>query len=156
MGISVDERCWLAHNIDRESLLRELAKDVSNNVRASVACNPKCPVDLLLILAHDPYSSSQAYRNPRMPEDNLRRLVASGSYECNAVAQNPACPPDLLRELSTNEDYGVRWRVASNPNTPADVLEMLSNEQTSPSMQQAIEANPSTPDWLRAQIELLK
>jgi hypothetical protein len=37
--------------------------------------------------------------------------------------------PEILDELSRDEDSGVRWRVAENPNTSPETLDYLSKDK---------------------------
>ena len=46
-----------------------------------------------------------------------------------SIAANPKSSPSKLKELSEDEDWWVRERVALNPNTPVEVLEELSEDK---------------------------
>ncbi|XGB39690.1 MAG: HEAT repeat domain-containing protein [Cyanobacteria bacterium LVE1205-1] len=53
---------------------------------------------------------------------------------------------DVLVQLSTDEDSGVRWYVAQNPNTPVDVLVKLSSDEDS-YVRWYVAQNPNT-QWM--------
>ena len=68
-------------------------------VRDTVASNPNCPVDLLILLA----------------EDNIKDVRSS-------VASHPNCPVELLVELATDTAKEVRSEVASHPYCPESLM----------------------------------
>ena len=42
---------------------------------------------------------------------------------------NPNTPAETLMELSKDDEWSVRRRVASNPNTPAETLSELAKDE---------------------------
>jgi hypothetical protein len=76
------------------------------SVRAAVAENPNCPVEILDRLSKD-------------DEDKVRWRVAG----------NPNCPVEILDRLSRDPKREVRYRVPENPNCPVEILAALSTDR---------------------------
>jgi len=88
------ERMDLARETKDVEILKVLAKDKNQGVRANVGANQLTPVALLQKLADDSSATVQKY-----------------------VASNLSAPQEILEELSTREDPKIRWVVATNPTT---------------------------------------
>jgi predicted DNA binding CopG/RHH family protein len=60
------------------------------------------------------------------------------------VARNPNTPPKALEQLATDKKSSVRYRVAENPNTPPKTLEQLATDENW-SVRWRVAENPNTP-----------
>jgi len=49
-------------------------------------------------------------------------------YQKRGVAIHRNTSPEVLDRLAIDEDWGVRYWVATNPNTPSEALERLAND----------------------------
>jgi len=85
-------------------ILRKLAGDEVNLVRALVATNPNTPVECLYAFYED------------------EKIVRDG------ISGNPNAPSELLEKLAQDSDKLVRLRVAENPATPKEILAKLAED----------------------------
>jgi hypothetical protein len=101
--------------------LRKLAQDKNHRIRCYVAGNLATPIDVLEILADDPYHNDGSYyvrqrvaANPITPVNILLKLSRDSScfYE---IVRNPNTPTNILEELLTNKNYYNIRSMASNP-----------------------------------------
>lgn len=89
----------------KPEVLKILAKDDINLVRALVATNKNTPIECL---------------NPFFNDEKIVRDGLSG---------NPNVNKEILNELAKDDDKMVRMRVASNPSTSKDILQSLTNDK---------------------------
>jgi len=113
-------------------------------VRAAVAANPNCPIEVLKgFFRHHQRVRTGLANNPNLPKRWQARLARDPCREVRtAVARRKDAAPDLLRALAQESSYNVRSAVAGNPRTPKDVLQSLSRFKLD-SVQRALSANPA-------------
>jgi Leucine rich repeat variant len=108
--------------------LRKLAQDNNHWIRAQVASNPATPIDVLEILADDPYHNDGSYyvrervaANLITPVNILLKLSRDSSC-FHEITRNPNTPTNILEELLINKNYDTIRAMASNPYTPIHIL----------------------------------
>lgn len=158
-----------------------LASDESVEIRAGIAENPSCPVEILRALSTDPGTAdgnplarSGCAGNPAIPSDILSRLLRDDDWRVRrAAAGNPVVPVAVLEGFaslgywnSTSSGYVdtfVLEGVANNPRTPRDVLAWLYAHRTECELVQAsdlswsvflggMSSNPNTPPEILAEL----
>jgi len=113
-----------------EPILRLLAQDKEECLRAGVLSRADVPEDLMRSLANDEsvVVRAMAGRCRQMPQDVLRKLAADAEEDVRvAVAANPSAPTELLRSLVEQGDPspGVLDTVVANPAAPDDIVREL-------------------------------
>jgi hypothetical protein len=106
-------------------VLEALARDMTQEVRSSVAMNISTPLSVLEVFAKD---------------DRTAR---------SNVAANPSTPASLLEVLATDKDPDVRACVAANPSTPLSLLEALAKDEKHFVRCRVRDRVPSIPSLLR-------
>jgi hypothetical protein len=66
----------------------------------------------------------------------------------NKLAKNPNTPPELLEVLATDEDWEVRYWVATNPNTPPEALKVLATDKYG-NVRYCVAKNPNSTELMR-------
>ncbi|WP_161768762.1 variant leucine-rich repeat-containing protein, partial [Picosynechococcus sp. NKBG042902] len=99
-------------------------------MRARVAENPNCPLELLQQLAHDKNELVRAKvaENPNCPPALLQKFAHDDKFVRTGVAKNPNCSPALLQQLASDENENVRAEVAQNQNCPPALLQQLAHD----------------------------
>lgn len=116
-------------------LLRELSQHEDWRVRAEVASNQSTPVDVLAILAEDPYHygsqdthfvRQRVAGNPSTPVEILRK-PAFYTYNASFVAANPSTPVDILEEQVRIGFRAAMNSMAHNPSAPSHLLSKIAS-----------------------------
>ena len=115
-----------AHPVMTE-LLVALSESTDMGTRWAVAKNPHTPVEVLKKLAKDEVNLVRALvaTNPHTPPEILQTLFSDEKIVRDGLSGNPSTPAKLLDILADDSDKMVRMRVAENPATPIDTLERL-------------------------------
>jgi hypothetical protein len=133
-GRTMEEYAASRHLTSSE-LLRELSQHEDWRVRAEVAGNKSTPIDILAILAEDPYNhgSQDTYYvrqrvaiNPSIPVEILRKPVFY-TYYAASVAANPTTPVDILEEqirIGFGAAISIMYR---NPLAPSHILAKIAS-----------------------------
>jgi hypothetical protein len=109
-------------------LLRDIANNpVDMGARWAVAKNPHTPVDVLRALAKDKVNLVRALvaTNPSTPTDVLETFFSDEKIVRDGLSGNPNTPVKLLKILAGDNDKMVRMRLAENPNAPQEILNIL-------------------------------
>jgi hypothetical protein len=106
--------------------LHALAKDAGNRtdeVRTSVAGNPRTPPQLLEALSHgSPAQAIAVAGNPASPGALLTQLARRHEASIRrAVAASQACPVEVMELLVDDPDPGVRMSIRDHPRCPQDL-----------------------------------
>jgi len=124
-------------------LLRDIAiNPVDMGARWAVAKNPHTPVDVLRILAKDGINLVRALvaTNPSTPADVLETFFSDEKIVRDGLSGNPSTPVKLLKILADDNDKMVRMRLAENSDAPTDILASLLND-SDPDVAKAAEVN---------------
>jgi hypothetical protein len=114
----------------------QLAKSRDATTRASMAKNPKTPLEVLEILAKDRQWSvakavlgAKVNRTMTLSRVIFETIVANPRFSVRqSAAEHSACPPDLLERLASDKAVEVRSSVAENRQTPSHILASLSHD----------------------------
>ncbi|MFZ2967803.1 MAG: hypothetical protein WA080_01965 [Sulfuricurvum sp.] len=109
-------------------LLIDIAKNpVDMGARWAVAKNPHTPVEVLRFLANDPINLVRALvaTNPSTPSDVLEKFFSDEKIVRDGLSGNPNTPPKLLKILVDDSDKMVRMRLAENTATPKEIITVL-------------------------------
>lgn len=132
-----------------EVLLRALAQDEHEFVRACLAENSACPPDVLQMYATSGVGAlvRRAVVHPATPPEargvTLPKLDLFPRCE---LARHPHLPLHLMRQLAQDVDPRVRQVVAENSQCPADILWGLRND--APAILNRVVSNPNCPPVL--------
>jgi hypothetical protein len=124
-------------------LLTDISKNsVDMGARWAVAKNPHTPVEVLRHLAQDEINLVRALvaTNPSTPSDVLEKFFSDEKIVRDGMSGNPNTPVKLLKILSDDSDKMVRMRLAENRAAPKEVLEQLL-EDGDPNVAKAAEVN---------------
>jgi len=122
------------HSETMVELLRDIATNpVDMGARWAVAKNPHTPLSILKILAHDEINLVRALvgANPATPADILERFFSDEKIVRDALSGNPNTPPKLLKILSGDSDKMVRMRLCENPAVTPEILTELLHDSDS-------------------------
>jgi hypothetical protein len=110
-----------------ERILIELSKAEDMGSRWAVAKNPQTPVEVLKVLATDKINLVRALvaTNPKTPVEFLEKFFSDEKIVRDGLSGNPSTPQKILKTLSDDRDKMVRLRVAENPSTSDEVLRRL-------------------------------
>ena len=110
-----------------ELLIDIASNPVDMGARWAVAKNPHTPVEVLRRLAKDEVNLVRALvaANPATPADVLEGFFNDEKIVRDGLSGNPSTPPKLLKILADDSDKMVRMRLAENENAPKEVLEYL-------------------------------
>ncbi len=128
-------------------ILKQLAADQHDKLRAIVAQNPNTPSNILERLAGDENVNirTEVARHPNTPSRILQELATDKYYEMSeAIAGNPGTPVRILEKLARDDRAEVRSAVAGNPRTPVKILEKLSRDKSS-WIRSMVAGNPNIP-----------
>lgn len=123
-----EEVMALARETTDGDLLRFLATNANEGVRASVAKNPATPEDVLLKLVSDPSDNVVNYlaANPKADGQILTTLAKSEKeFVRVAVAVNGATPEDVLLTLVEDPSNNVQKKLAENVNLTDKVIRLM-------------------------------
>jgi hypothetical protein len=103
---------------------------VDMGARWAVAKNPHTPVDVLRHLANDSINLVRALvaTNPSTPADVLEQFFHDEKIVRDGLSGNPHTPSKLLKILVDDNDKMVRMRLAENRGASRDVIESLLND----------------------------
>lgn len=125
------------------SLLIDISQNpVDMGARWAVAKNPHTPVDVLRHLANDSINLVRALvaTNPATPSDVLEKFFNDEKIVRDGLSGNPNTPVKLLKILADDNDKMVRMRLAENRAAPRDIIERLLND-TDVDVTKAADAN---------------
>ncbi len=110
-----------------ELLIDIASNPVDMGARWAVAKNPHTPVEVLRHLANDPINLVRALvaTNPSTPADVLEKFFSDEKIVRDGLSGNPNTPAKLLRVLADDNDKMVRMRLAENRAAPKEVLSLL-------------------------------
>ncbi len=113
-----------------EELLIRLSETEDMGSRWAVAKNPHTPPYILKKLAKDSINLVRALvaTNPNTPVEVLQTLFGDEKIVRDGLSGNPSVPAKILTVLADDSDKMVRMRVAENPATPKEVLQRLTND----------------------------
>ena len=132
LGKLPDNYCvkpYIAFHTSSGDLLRKMADDKDEYVRASVVRNCHCPVDVLVHLSNDESAVVKKYiaYNKHTPRKILRLLAKDTSTDVRKRVAN-CSPVDILLELANDKEADVRSEVAYNPKCPINILKTLAKD----------------------------
>ncbi len=113
-------------------LLIDIAKNpVDMGARWAVAKNPHTPVDVLRHLANDEINLVRALvaTNPSTPPELLEKLFSDEKIVRDGLSGNPNTPAKLLRVLVDDSDKMVRMRLAENSAVSNELLRQLMEDR---------------------------
>ena len=109
-------------------LLTNIADNpIDMGARWAVAKNPHTPVSVLKKLAKDPVNLVRALvaTNPSTPPEILENFFADEKIVRDGLSGNPNTPIKLLQILAGDNDKMVRMRLAENSSVPDTILQEL-------------------------------
>lgn len=124
-------------------LLIDIASNpVDMGARWAVAKNPHTPVEVLRHLANDPINLVRALvaTNPSTPSDVLEKFFSDEKIVRDGLSGNPNTPAKLLKILTDDNDKMVRMRLAENRAAPKEIVSILLGD-TDPDVVKAAQAN---------------
>lgn len=100
---------------------------IDMGARWAVAKNPHTPIEVLRHLANDSINLVRALvaTNPSTPSDILEKFFNDEKIVRDGLSGNPNTPAKLLKILADDNDKMVRMRLAENRSAPRDVIERL-------------------------------
>lgn len=125
------------------ALLIDIASNpIDMGARWAVAKNPHTPVEVLRHLANDPINLVRALvaTNPATPGDVLEKFFSDEKIVRDGLSGNPNTPAKLLKVLADDNDKMVRMRLAENRSAPKEVVSLLLKD-TDPDVAKAAEVN---------------
>lgn len=111
-------------------LLEQLSHSESMEARWAVAKNPHTPIEVLKALAQDRINLVRALvaTNPKTPTAVLEQFMEDEKIVKDGLSGNPNTPSALLDVLANDSDKMVRLRVAENPSTSKETLDKLAED----------------------------
>lgn len=113
------------------ALLIDISKNpIDMGARWAVAKNPHTPVEVLRHLANDSINLVRALvaTNPATPSDVLEKFFSDEKIVRDGLSDNPNTPVKLLKILADDNDKMVRMRLAENRAAPRDLIERLCSD----------------------------
>ncbi|MDD5052159.1 MAG: hypothetical protein PHO27_05435 [Sulfuricurvum sp.] len=110
------------------SLLIDISQNpIDMGARWAVAKNPHTPVEVLRHLANDSINLVRALvaTNPATPSDVLEKFFNDEKIVRDGLSGNPNTPVKLLKILADDSDKMVRMRLAENRAAPKEIIERL-------------------------------
>lgn len=100
---------------------------IDMGARWAVAKNPHTPVEVLRHLANDSINLVRALvaTNPSTPSDVLEKFFSDEKIVRDGLSGNPNTPVKLLKILVDDNDKMVRMRLAENRAAPREIIESL-------------------------------
>ncbi|TDA63308.1 hypothetical protein E0765_07585 [Sulfuricurvum sp. IAE1] len=125
-----------------ELLIDIASNPVDMGARWAVAKNPHTPVEVLRHLANDSINLVRALvaTNPSTPPEVLEKFFSDEKIVRDGLSGNPNTPAKLLKVLADDNDKMVRMRLAENRGAPKEVVSLLLND-TDPDVAKAAEVN---------------
>ncbi len=110
-----------------ELLIDIASNPVDMGARWAVAKNPHTPVEVLRHLANDPINLVRALvaTNPSTPSDVLEKFFSDEKIVRDGLSGNPNTPVKLLKILTDDNDKMVRMRLAENRAAPKEIITLL-------------------------------
>lgn len=127
--------------------LRQLARSTVLKARIAVASNPRCPTDVLDMLAGGPsfVVCAAVASNPNCSVDRLRLLAQHpNALVGKAVASAARVSPKTLAWLGQTSSEEVRVAVARNPTASAELLGWMADTDLAPAVRIAVASHPHT------------
>lgn len=124
-------------------LLIDIASNpVDMGARWAVAKNPHTPIEVLRHLANDSVNLVRALvaTNPSTPSDVLEKFFNDEKIVRDGLSGNPNTPAKLLKVLADDNDKMVRMRLAENRAAPSEIITALMKD-TDPDVAKAAEVN---------------
>jgi len=109
-------------------LLIDISKNpIDMGARWAVAKNPHTPVEVLRHLANDSINLVRALvaTNPSTPSDVLEKFFSDEKIVRDGLSGNPNTSPKLLKILADDSDKMVRMRLAENRGAPLEIIKLL-------------------------------
>jgi hypothetical protein len=113
-------------------LLSDIATNpVDMGARWAVAKNPHTPVEVLKILAKDDVNLVRALvaTNPSTPPNILEKFFSDEKIVRDGLSGNPSTPIKMLKTLSADADKMVRMRLCDNKSVTKEILTLLLDDQ---------------------------
>jgi len=110
------------------ALLIDISQNpIDMGARWAVAKNPHTPVEVLRHLANDSINLVRALvaTNPSTPSDILEKFFSDEKIVRDGLSGNPNTPAKLLKILVDDNDKMVRMRLAENRAAPREIIESL-------------------------------
>lgn len=110
------------------ALLIDISQNpIDMGARWAVAKNPHTPVEVLRFLANDSINLVRALvaTNPSTPSDVLEKFFSDEKIVRDGLSGNPNTPPKLLKILVDDNDKMVRMRLAENRAAPKEIITSL-------------------------------
>jgi hypothetical protein len=125
-----------------ELLIDIASNPIDMGARWAVAKNPHTPVEVLRHLANDSINLVRALvaTNPSTPSDVLEKFFSDEKIVRDGLSGNPNTPVKLLKIFTDDNDKMVRMRLAENRAAPTDILNKLLNDND-PDVIKAAQAN---------------
>jgi len=125
-----------------ELLIDIASNPVDMGARWAVAKNPHTPVEVLRRLADDSINLVRALvaTNPATPSDVLEKFFSDEKIVRDGLSGNPNTPAKFLKVLADDNDKMVRMRLAENSGAPKEIISLLLND-TDPDVAKAAEVN---------------
>jgi hypothetical protein len=100
---------------------------IDMGARWAVAKNPHTPVEVLRHLANDSINLVRALvaTNPSTPTDVLEKFFSDEKIVRDGLSGNPNTSAKLLKILVDDNDKMVRMRLAENRGAPLDIITLL-------------------------------
>lgn len=100
---------------------------IDMGARWAVAKNPHTPVEVLRHLANDSINLVRALvaTNPSTPSDVLEKFFSDEKIVRDGLSGNPNTSPKLLKILADDSDKMVRMRLAENRGAPLEIIKLL-------------------------------
>lgn len=112
-------------------LLIDISRNpVDMGARWAVAKNPHTPSEVLRFLANDEVNLVRALvaTNPSTPAEVLEKFFGDEKIVRDGLSGNPNTPAKLLKVLTGDSDKMVRMRIAENTGASADILNILMDD----------------------------
>jgi hypothetical protein len=114
-----------------EPILEKVTDTAPPEARWIIAKDPITPPGILKELALDKDDGVKANvaANENAPKDALEQLAKSEEWVTRSnVAANPSAPPEALKRLATDPIWPVRRNVAANPKVEVSILHLLAED----------------------------
>lgn len=124
-------------------LLIDISKNpVDMGARWAVAKNPHTPVDVLRFLANDEINLVRALvaTNPSTPTDVLEKFFSDEKIVRDGLSGNPNTSAKILKILACDNDKMVRMRLAENRGASSEIVSILLKD-TDMDVSKAAQAN---------------
>ena len=124
-------------------LLIEISKNsIDMGARWAVAKNPHTPAEVLRFLAEDDVNLVRALvaTNPSTPPELLEKFFSDEKIVRDGLSGNPNTPSKLLKILADDSDKMVRMRLAENRSASSEIIASLMKDDD-PDVAKAAEIN---------------